>query len=87
MVPLVVHCWLTLGSLGARATNGADASIMWFVGSLESGFPYGICDIHGCSNARTKSMATSMLSTHARASLRSGGAWVAEIFMDWKEKS
>ena len=65
IAPLAVHVELNCGGSGDRAISGVEAIIIWLAGSVERGSWYGICGMHGCSNARTKSMAVSIVSWRA----------------------
>ena len=61
--PLAVHEESGCGGSGARDIRGVDTRRIWLVGSLEGGSAgWGMCGMHGCSRARTKSMATSAVS-------------------------
>lgn len=51
------------GGHGARERSGVETMWTWFDGSVEEVFEgCGICAMHGCSRARTNSIATSGLS-------------------------
>lgn len=62
IVPFAVQLGVVLGSggRGALDRSGADTMWMWFDGSVEDVFEgCWMCVMHGCSRARTNSMATS----------------------------
>ena len=90
IAPLVVHVELNCGGSGDRAISGVEAIIIWLAGSGETGSWYGRCGMHGCSSARTKSMAVSIVSTRAVALAAAGGRFLElddERFIVFREKS
>lgn len=88
IAPLAVQVWLSCGPSSARATSGVDAIIMWLAGSVEGGSAReGICCMHGCSSARTKSMAVSIVSTRAELLTSAASTYPDDTLMGWREKS
>lgn len=69
IVPFAVQLAVVLGSggRGALEKRGAETMWTWFDGSVEDEFKgCCMCVMHGCSRARTNSIATSGLSIGLR---------------------
>ena len=62
MAALAVQVESGCGGPGARDIRGVEAIKMWLDGSCDVVVGWGMCGMHGCSRARTKSMATSGVS-------------------------